>query len=222
MSIVNVGAITSMAKLQDELNTAINPNWPKAGQPWHRAVWIEAAELLEHLGWKWWKKQEPNLVQAQIEVVDIWHFVLSDYLVRHGIKAGIVLSNEINDPEHKICVYKGAVARTDELSATERVEVFASLAASGTVNAHLFNMVRESVGLSWANLERLYLAKNALNIFRQRNGYKEGRYIKHWGGVEDNVVLERILATTENVDFPTLMALLNKEYMQVVAKEAMQ
>lgn len=219
MSVVHVETITTMAKLQDELNTMINPGWLKAGQAWHRAAWIEAAELLEHLGWKWWKKQEPNLVQAQIEVVDIWHFVLSDYLVRHGIKAGIVLSNEINDPEHKVCIYKSAMVRTSELARTELVEVFASLAADGALNAYLFNQIRESVGLSWAELERMYMAKNALNIFRQRNGYKEGRYVKDWDGVEDNVVLERILAANQRIGFQPLMDALQKEYLLVLAKK---
>lgn len=221
MSTVHVETITTMAKLQDELNTMINPGWLKAGQAWHRAAWIEAAELLEHLGWKWWKKQEPNLVQAQIEVVDIWHFVLSDYLVRHGIKAGIVLSNEINDPEHKVCIYKSAMVRTDKLVRTELVEVFASLAADGALNAYLFNQIRESVGLSWAELERMYMAKNALNIFRQRNGYKEGRYVKDWDGVEDNVVLERILAANSQLSFSLLMDALQKEYLMVLAKKVM-
>lgn len=222
MSVVHVETITMMAKLQDQLNAIINPNWLTAGNDWHRAAWVEAGELADHIGWKWWKKQEPNWPQAQIEVVDIWHFVLSDYLVRHGIQAGIVLANEINDPEIKVVIYKGGVRRVDDMPLLELIDSFASLAAQGTLNACLFNHLRERVNLSWADVQRMYLAKNALNIFRQRNGYKEGRYIKHWGGVEDNVVLERILATTENVDFPTLMALLNKEYMQVVAKEAMQ
>jgi len=220
MSVVHVETITMMAKLQDQLNAIINPNWLTAGNDWHRAAWIEAGELADHIGWKWWKKQEPNWPQAKIEVVDIWHFVLSDYLVRHGIQAGVVLTNEINDPEIKVVVYKGGVHRVNDLPLLELVDVFASLAAQGTLNACLFNHLRERVGLNWADVQRMYLAKNALNIFRQRNGYKEGTYVKEWRGTEDNVFLEKVLEANPSIDFATLMDTLQREYLVVLAEKA--
>lgn len=33
--------------------------------------WTECAELMDHIGWKWWKKQEIDIEQAQIELIDI-------------------------------------------------------------------------------------------------------------------------------------------------------
>lgn len=42
-------------------------------------------------------------------------------------------------------------------------------------------------------LYRAYVAKNVLNMFRQDNGYREGRYIKTWGGREDNQVLAELM-----------------------------
>ena len=37
-------------------------------------------ELLDHFGWKWWKLQPGDLDQVRLELVDIWHFGLSDLL----------------------------------------------------------------------------------------------------------------------------------------------
>ncbi|MDC9715441.1 MAG: dUTPase, partial [Gammaproteobacteria bacterium] len=42
-------------------------------------------------------------------------------------------------------------------------------------------------------LYKRYLVKNQLNTFRQDNGYKEGSYVKLWGGVEDNVVAFQLM-----------------------------
>merc|ERR1711965_1056008 len=39
------------------------------------------AELLDHYGWKWWKKQTPDVDQIALELVDIWHFGLSLLLI---------------------------------------------------------------------------------------------------------------------------------------------
>lgn len=69
--------LIAMLTMQGNLNATVNPDWLKAGYPWHRAMMVEGVEALEHYGWKWWKRQEPDLVQARIELVDIWHFIMS-------------------------------------------------------------------------------------------------------------------------------------------------
>ena len=69
--------IITMLELQDGMNSKVNPSWRSAGQEWYRAIWIEASEMLEHYGWKWWKKQDPDVMQVKLEVVDIVHFALS-------------------------------------------------------------------------------------------------------------------------------------------------
>src|SRR5688572_1007808 len=82
------GMLRAMLDLQDSMNRKINPDWLTAGYPFLRAVLVEAVEGLDHYGWKWWKSQSPDLAQLRIELIDIWHFLLSEYLVRaHGDKA---------------------------------------------------------------------------------------------------------------------------------------
>ena len=66
-----------MLELQDSMNSKVNADWRSAGNEWYRAIWMEASEMLEHYGWKWWKKQEPEFMQVKLEVVDIVHFALS-------------------------------------------------------------------------------------------------------------------------------------------------
>ncbi|MFT5164606.1 MAG: dimeric dUTPase (all-alpha-NTP-PPase superfamily), partial [Alteromonadaceae bacterium] len=73
--------VATMLKLQDQMNAKVNPDWLAVKSPFLRAVVIEASEAIEHHGWKWWKKQECDLEQLQMELVDIWHFVLSAVLI---------------------------------------------------------------------------------------------------------------------------------------------
>ena len=72
----------TMLLLQHGMNTKVDPDWVQARYPYLRAVVIEAAEAIEHHGWKWWKKQELDLPQLQMELIDIWHFILSELLLR--------------------------------------------------------------------------------------------------------------------------------------------
>ncbi len=69
--------IISMLELQDKMNSKVHANWRDQEFEWYRAIWVECAELLDHYGWKWWKKQTPDVDQIALELVDIWHFGLS-------------------------------------------------------------------------------------------------------------------------------------------------
>lgn len=59
---------------------------------WYRAMWTECAELMDHIGWKWWSKQELDINQAEMELVDIWHFGLSDILQK-GVESIAILKD---------------------------------------------------------------------------------------------------------------------------------
>ena len=48
--------IATMLELQDSMNAKVNKEWREQNFEWYRAIWIECAELLDHHGWKWWKK----------------------------------------------------------------------------------------------------------------------------------------------------------------------
>ena len=52
----------------------------------------------------------------------------------------------------------------------------------------------QQLPMSAQELFDLYVGKNVLNSFRQRNGYRSGSYVKDWGGREDNEHLVELLA----------------------------
>ena len=61
----------------------------------------------------------------------------------------------------------------------------------------IFFIIISHLGIDVEDLYKRYVVKNQLNTFRQQNGYKEGSYIKIWGGVEDNVVAFDIMKSTD-------------------------
>jgi len=74
--------LATMLELQNNMNTKVHADWREQQFEWYRAIWIECAELLDHYGWKWWKKQTPDVDQIALELVDIWHFGLSLLLLQ--------------------------------------------------------------------------------------------------------------------------------------------
>lgn len=60
----------TMLDLQDKINKKVNQDWLNAGYGYLRAAMIEAVEGIEHHGWKWWKAQNKDLPQLQMELVD--------------------------------------------------------------------------------------------------------------------------------------------------------
>lgn len=188
--------LVNMLALQDKLNVRINPEWRQANFPWYRAAWMEDAELLEHIGWKWWKKQDPDYAQAQLEVVDIWHFCLSFCLQAEGTDLEHVAGEIADDvakgvmPMHdswkrlSIGGEQAALLATVEMHATQ---CLANQFVSPAITLHL----AEKVGLSADQMYKQYVTKNLLNMFRQDHGYKEGTYRKVWRGLEDNQVVSQ-------------------------------
>jgi len=187
--------LLAMLALQERMNRKIDPAWASAGHAFLRAVLVEAVEGLEHYGWKWWKRQDPNLEQLRIELVDIWHFLLSYYLVQtEGIQAKAAgrIASEWRDPAE--ISFDGIVYDVSGLDLRRKLELLAALSAVRRVSLPLFASLLEDCGIDVERLYRDYVSKNVLNHFRQDNGYKAGTYRKMWEGREDNEHMAEILA----------------------------
>lgn len=213
--------LIEMLQLQDRMNKTVNPDWLTAGYSWTRAALVESVELIEHLGWKWWKKQTPDTPQAQMEVIDIWHFVLSHELVAaegNIQKAALSLMEGWTTPISKVYIYDGE--KTADFASMElrrKVELFGAVGTlTGNLVVPIFRNIAEDLGILDARLYELYMSKNALNMFRQAHGYKDGTYIKDWFGREDNEVMREIIDTTENVTFAGLLQRLEMAYTEVL------
>lgn len=197
--IMNKDKISSMLSLQFQMNDRVNPHWLDAGYPFLLAAVIEAAEAIEHHGWKWWKAQRKDLAQVQMELVDIWHFTLSAALVlaNGDIKtaANMLQSQSGGDGAIK---FDGAVYQIEYMDTVAKLELLIGLSVSRRIDLRLFHSLLADCEMSFDDLYRQYIGKNVLNFFRQDNGYKEGTYIKEWKGREDNEHLADILSELDS------------------------
>jgi dimeric dUTPase (all-alpha-NTP-PPase superfamily) len=179
--------ISQMLIMQDAMNSRVSDTWRDNGYEWYRAIWVECAEMLDHHGWKWWKHQEIDIAQVQLELVDIFHFGLSLRLMSGDSAESIasVLAKELHQ----------GTAESDFKIALENL-------ASAAVTGKAFDAKALADCMSLMNMDldelfRQYVGKNTLNFFRQDHGYKEGSYIKEWHGEEDNEVLAKLVTTLD-------------------------
>lgn len=200
--------LTTMLVLQDKLNTTINPKWRTANYPWHRAIMVEAIEALEHYGWKWWKKQDPDLGQARIELVDIWHFILSNQVTE--------CSGETEWAAESL-MSRIKLAHAQPHSVLMKLDLLIGSAAGAQINFDAFVGLMRDFDLSWQQLYTTYIGKNVLNLFRQAHGYKEGTYIKTWDGREDNHCLDILMKGKPDATPEQLYAKLEQIYATVTA-----
>ena len=180
--------IKIMLELQDAMNTKVNAQWQQQGYEWYRAIWVECAELMDHYGWKWWKKQSPDTEQVALELIDIWHFGLS-IMLQSG-KSLDAISTKIQAE---------LIIKTEEEDFRLDLERFASATLNDReFHIDLFARLMAGVDMSFEQLYRGYVGKNVLNFFRQDHGYKDGTYRKHWhDGREDN---EHLVEAVQSLD----------------------
>jgi len=177
-----------MLEMQEAMNARVNADWRQAGNAWYRAIWTECAEMLDHYGWKWWKHQQPDLEQVQLELVDIMHFAMSDYL----------LDNADNDAvAERIQAELSRPAQNDDVRLA--IEALAqSTIANESMHFSDFASIMRLIEMDFDQLYRLYVGKNVLNFFRQDHGYKDGSYLKIWDGREDNEHLAELLTRLDS------------------------
>ncbi|GAB6072460.1 dUTPase [Venenivibrio stagnispumantis] len=202
--------IQECLELQDKLNKRINENWReiRKSEDFYRAIWLESAEAVESLPWKWWKKVEPNWDNVNIEIVDIWHFILSLVL-----KENVEVDNFYKglNEDFKDSNIDGYLAnKYFELKYTENLdkshliiflfERVAEYALREDIKSVLFwfgVLVKNSI--TFEKLFNLYIGKNLLNHLRQELGYKDGSYKKVINGMEDNEYLMKLLEETKDI-----------------------
>lgn len=184
------------------------------------ALIVELGEFLTEVGYKWWKQTTPNIEHAKMELIDVFHFLLSmvlvDIEVADDFECGKIqdaylksgdyyesLGNRRN--QQQIC---GLCVSSMALHAgkwAERVRHdgpgHVKLSEECSNLLIYFFIACRAIGLSPKELYRTYVGKNVLNVFRYENGFKDGTYEKRWfkrgnlpdDGLEDNEVLNLVL-----------------------------
>ena len=224
--------ILLMLQLQAQLNDATNgENWVKGITKnkkeinWKRCIYMESAEMIDSFSWKHWKNiaGEPDWANMQIEVVDVWHFIMSLAIEEYsrnmkGLVEDIaldisqlpsfssieILNKSFETQSNVIVLVEDMmlnVLKKDGFDINELIEQF-------------FKLVLMS-GLDLESLYKLYVGKNILNQFRQDNGYKEGTYIKVWNGDEDNVIMQKVFKEQPDIKPDGLYRELAKLYHEL-------
>ncbi len=218
--------LEEMFVLQKTLNDETNgANWElgvnKFGKEinWLRCIHMEVGELIESTPWKHWKNiaSNPDLENIHIELVDIWHFLMSYILQETNIPKAVALVNT-----H--CIYEAVktedvdikllVKEAEKLSYISLAIQTGNMTTNGANEIFIEQFFRtcKIAGLSFSNLQKMYIGKNCLNKFRQDNGYKEGSYKKVWNGKEDNVVMMEVLESCENISLESVYQKLERIY----------
>jgi len=109
--------VLAMLQLQQQLNDATNgENWEegvtKNGKAinWKRCIYMECAEMVDSFAWKHWKSiaAEPDWDNLQIEVVDVWHFVMSlalETYKKNRLGDIVVLAEQIYEMDNYALLY---------------------------------------------------------------------------------------------------------------------
>ncbi|GAA0853084.1 dUTP diphosphatase [Aliiglaciecola litoralis] len=187
--------LNTMLTLQDKMNQKVNPQWLTAGYQYLRAAMIEAVEGIEHHGWKWWKAQQKDLAQLQMELVDIWHFALSAIIIDFDgdiQRSAQTIADQLAANTESV-TFDGVEYLFLEQDILDNLELMVGLCAAKRFSVPLFIKIVEQAEMTSDELYRQYVGKNVLNFFRQDHGYKEGSYIKIWQNREDNEHLVDVL-----------------------------
>jgi len=221
--------ILLMLQLQAQLNDATNgEEWTKGTTKngkeinWKRCIYMECAEMIDSFSWKHWKSihQEPDWDNLQIEVVDVWHFIISLAIENYAqnFRGGVEdLAIHISQLDSFMKLDVKNESFDTQKNVIQKVETIMLLTLQKE-NTNIEELIREFFdlvlmsGLDLETLYRLYVGKNILNQFRQDNGYKEGTYVKEWSGQEDNVVMKKLWEEDANLKPDSLYKELTKLY----------
>ncbi|AQW87793.1 dUTPase, dimeric [Campylobacter pinnipediorum subsp. caledonicus] len=224
--------IFNMIKMQQKLNDDTNGLGWENGYTnknkiisWRRCIYMECAELIDSFAWKHWKdiSSQTDEENLRVEVVDIWHFIMSLMLEQYHIKGlgdieklcnDIVFSSGFDD----FCKEAYNVKNESIYEIINDIERLINECSSFEYD--MFDILKKyfvvalKCGVNLESLYECYVAKNVLNKFRQDNGYKEGTYKKIWDNREDNVVMSEIIKLGV-INTDEIYDALQKEYAKI-------
>ena len=206
--------IAEMAAMQEHHNLLVHPRWREQGHAYYRAVWVECAELLDHFGWKWWKQQEADLDQVRLEIVDIWHFGLSELMRKDAVNDALAAQFATGCDQPTTLDFRQAVEAMAQTSLATR-----------DFDVPAFLTLMNALPLTFNDLYEIYVGKNTLNAFRQNHGYQEGKYLKTWQGREDNEHLAELVRKLDSHSpnfVPDLERALTNRYTAAQAEKGVE
>jgi hypothetical protein len=214
--------IKEMFALQMQLNDKTNgPSWKEKGITkegveisWYRCIYMETCEAIDSLNWKHWKNinQEPDWDNIKVELVDIWHFIMSQ---------AIYLGNTNNFNKD---IFKNYKKEFNPKSLLKNLELMLFISVKANIDKDknyidkiidIFFQSLANANMELLDLYKSYVVKNQLNIFRQANGYKDGSYIKIWNNLEDNVIAFNIIEKNPDLTPKQFYKKLEEKYTSI-------
>jgi dimeric dUTPase (all-alpha-NTP-PPase superfamily) len=212
--------VKEMFNMQSRLNTMTNGEDWKSGETsesrninFYRCIYMEAAEAIDSFNWKHWKdiESDHDWDNAIVEVIDIWHFLMSAILMEGKIDLvrDLEFRTPVKEPNSNLLI-----AHLEKIISQSIASIDTEDTNIKEILATFLDILSES-GVSGDALYIKYIAKNQLNIFRQDHGYKEGTYIKVWDAVEDNVIAQKLMEQHPEFTANQLYKELQREYLHL-------
>lgn len=178
-----------MVALQHQFNKQVAEDYLDKKFNWNSAIIAESGEMLDSLGYKWWKKQTIDMDNVKVEAIDLLHFIISEN-IQQAYNVG-----ETGDFGLE-CVANEFAYRFDSkfiITGNENLINLIDLLNFNDINRfNILKMIFLQLNMSNEDVYIAYIVKNCLNKFRNDNGYEDGTYIKDWNGKEDNVIAYEI------------------------------
>ncbi len=212
--------ISRTVALQKAANDIAKPDWLVNPPNYLRAAKMETVEAIDHLcSWKWWKANKPDYHNAAMEMVDALHFIISEELVR--FKGNTQAVSNLLLTYFNMPIDYNAIALMTPEDANQVLDTMDMDFTSGNINYSRFFVACVFLGLKPDQLLSWYSGKNALNNFRQANGYKSGTYIKNWFDKEDNdyliQIIESLTAEQQQDSYDIIFKRLGEVYKDALA-----
>ena len=201
----------SMVELQHSFNQQIDKNYLDKNWNWNSAIIVESGELLDSLGYKWWKKQESDMENVKVEAIDLLHFIISENIQYYYASKNLDIKEVEEDFENFFMEYDSY----DDFCVPDLEKLISYLNYDEYNRFFIMKQIFKQLNMSNEDVYIAYIVKNCLNKFRQDNGYKEGTYNKIWNGKEDNAIaysLANELGAIDNL-FEELYKKLNIYYI---------
>jgi len=209
--------ILSDLKLQDYLNEIITPNWKavREEKDFLTALLSEIYELIDCYHYKFWKLKDQSLFfrpkdekNVKVELIDTLHFLNSVVILRL-IR---ISENYIDVADALLSTPVPLHIPPDAMDVQGAIHFFLET----TYNYRdmrpyrAFEHLCRTCGYDPEEVYRDYKVKCALNIYRQKAGYRDETYRKEIDGVEDNHIVFEELAGIDISDIDDLVAEIEK------------
>jgi len=177
--------IHTMMHIQNRLNTnSYDSAWIERGRTeefdYAMAAGDEAHEFARSLPFQWWRNDKPDFQNQVTELVDAWHFVMSQLIIDMNGNVGLAILEAFR-------MYEDAQITRSEPTIQKQTKLFVAALYSHNTRFQIecsyvkaFFLLCAKASVSIHLLSARYLGKSVLNRFRVENGYKEGTYHKIW------------------------------------------